>query len=89
MPRLVELYCMGGYEGLHAFATALAIIWAKRGFFGLDMDLNPEDRIKYKDFIALTNIDQINAHLSRGKMIEIGDTISTSDQNNTEQKVSK
>lgn len=70
MLRLVEIACMNKYEGLHTFNTAKQIIWARRGFFGLDRNKDPRDRMTEKEFMALQDIEEINSHLLHGKIYD-------------------
>ena len=65
MAKLVELYMMDGYEGLHEFETAKKIIWQSRGFYRLDKSWTKEQLMREQE------IDVINEALKSGRIVKV------------------
>ena len=65
MAKLVELYMMDGYEGLHRFETAKKIIWQSRGFYRLDKSWTEERLMQEQE------IDVINEALKSGEIVKV------------------
>lgn len=65
MAKLVELYMMNGYEGLHEFETAKKIIWHSRGFYRLDRSWTKERLMREQE------VDVINEALKSGEIVKV------------------
>ncbi len=65
MPKLVELYMLDNYEGLHAFETVKKIIWQNRGFVHLDKSKS-ESWLLSQD-----SVEEINKAMGTGQLKEV------------------
>lgn len=65
MPRLVELYILDSYEGLHTLETAKKIIWQSRGFVKLDKQLSE------KWVISQNSVEELNKAMKFGQLMEV------------------
>ena len=65
MAKLVELYIMDEYQGLHTFSTAKRLVWEARGFCHLDKTWTKERLMKEED----TSV--INSAIWTGEITEI------------------